>query len=38
VSEVLNERSMEEAFGVKVAVTDDSQTGAVYYLPQKPPP
>ncbi|MBI2210387.1 MAG: ABC transporter ATP-binding protein [Deltaproteobacteria bacterium] len=38
VSEVLNEGSMEEAFGVKVAVTEDSQTGAVYYLPRKPPP
>jgi len=36
VEEVMNERSMRDAFGVEVAVSRDSQSGAVYFLPQRP--
>ncbi len=38
VEEVMNERSMRDAFGVEVAVSRDSQSGAVYYLPRRPQP
>ncbi len=36
VAEVMNEGSMRDAFRVEVAVTRDSQSGAVYYLPRRP--
>ncbi len=36
VAEVMNEGSMRDAFGVEVAVTRDSQSGAVYFLPRRP--
>ena len=36
--EVMNEGRMRDAFGVEVAVTRDSQSGAVYYFPRKPLP
>ena len=36
VAEVMNEGSMRDAFGVEVAVSRDSQSGAVYYLPRRP--
>jgi iron complex transport system ATP-binding protein len=36
--EVMNKGSLKDAFGVEVAVTQDSESGAVYYLPRRPRP